>query len=253
MKAIIFAAGLGTRLKPLTNAIPKALVPLNGKPMLEHIIVKLKEAGCHDIVINIHHLGQLIIDFLKANDNFGLTIHISDERKYLLDTGGGLKQASKFLDGKSPFIAHNVDILSDVDLRAFYSAHKPDAMATLLTSKRETTRRLLFDKKNNLRGWQDKKTGEVKSYYRDFDPSLYIEHAFGGIHIISPNIFNEMDDWTGKFSIIDFYLSACGKNKINPWPAPEVTIFDIGSPESLSQAERWLSAKNANNDKSREE
>ena len=133
MKAMIFAAGLGTRLKPLTDSTPKALLPINGKPMLEHVILKLKDAGFHQIAINVHHLGDQIINFLAANNNFGIQIHISDERDYLLDTGGGIKHATAFLQGNEPFLIHNVDILSDIDLRALYNHHiETNPLATLL-------------------------------------------------------------------------------------------------------------------------
>ena len=151
MKAMIFAAGLGTRLKPLTDNKPKALVEVGGKTMLELVILKLKEAGFNEIVINIHHFGQQIIDYLKANNNFGLTIHISDERDYLLDTGGGIKKATPFLMGNEPFLEHNVDIFSNVDLRQLYENHlKSGATATLLVSQRKTARYLLFNKENKL-------------------------------------------------------------------------------------------------------
>ena len=137
MKAMIFAAGLGTRLKPLTDHMPKALVPVNGRPMLEHVILKLKQSGFNELVINIHHFGEQIIDFLEANQNFGLTIHISDEREQLLDTGGGIKKAAPFFQGNEPFLIHNVDILSDTDLKALYESHLHSGNdATLLASKR---------------------------------------------------------------------------------------------------------------------
>jgi NDP-sugar pyrophosphorylase family protein len=240
MKAMIFAAGLGSRLKPLTDTIPKALAPLNGKPVLEHLILKLKGAGFIDIVINIHHFGEQIVEFLKAKENFGVNIYISDESRYLYDTGGGLKYAAKFLEGTEPFLVHNVDVVSDVNLVTLYKSHKAGALATLLTSNRETSRYLLFDKKNNLCGWHNRSTGEVKSHYRNFDPLMYTEHAFGGIHVISPSVFQEMEEWTGKFSIIDFYLSVCGKNKINACLAQGITLIDIGSPQSYERAEKWV-------------
>ena len=143
MKAMIFAAGVGSRLRPLTDHTPKALIPVGGKPMLEHVILKLKAAGFDRLVINIHHLGGQIADFLRANDNFGLQIHLSDESDYLLDTGGGIKKATPWLRGDEPFLVHNVDILSDVDLRALYEAHRrSDPLATLLVSRRDTARYL---------------------------------------------------------------------------------------------------------------
>ena len=195
MKAMIFAAGLGTRLKPLTDNKPKALVEVGGKTMLELVILKLKEAGFNEIVINIHHFGQQIIDYLKANNNFGLTIHISDERDYLLDTGGGIKKATPFLMGKEPFLVHNVDIFSNVDLRQLYENHlKSGATATLLVSQRKTARYLLFNKENKLCGWHN-------NDYPYFDPKQYQEYAFGGIHVISPKLLDIMDEWTGKFTL----------------------------------------------------
>jgi NDP-sugar pyrophosphorylase family protein len=235
---MILAAGLGTRLKPLTDAMPKALIPVQGKPMLERLMLKLKDAGFDETVINVHHHAEQIIDFLNANNNFGLTVHISDESRYLLETGGAIKQAAQYLEGKEPFLVHNVDILSDVDLNAFYHCHKRSSLATLLVSKRTTSRHLLFDKANKLCGWHNHETGEVKSYFPDFDFNQYKEYAFGGIHVMSPEIFECMEEWTGKFSIINFYLAVCAKNNIIANPAKGVTLIDIGKPGSLESANR---------------
>jgi len=241
MKAMIFAAGMGTRLRPLTDNTPKALIPIGGKPMLEHIILKLKNAGFEELIVNIHHEGQQIIDFIAANSNFGIQIEISDERDYLLDTGGAIKKASHFLGDREPFLVHNVDIFSNVNLRKLYAEHLQDKpLATLLVSKRDTSRYLLFNKNNLLCGWRNHETGEVKSYYPDFDPAQYMEYAFGGIHVISPEIFEWMDEWTGKFPIINFYLSICAKTKINAYPAEDLKLLDIGKPEALNTAEEWL-------------
>lgn len=242
MKALIFAAGKGTRLRPLTDTMPKALVPVGGKPMLEHVILKLKAAGFDRIAINIHHLGEQILDFLRANQNFGVEIYISDERDYLLDTGGGIKKAEPFLRGNEPFLVHNVDILSNIDLLKLYQLHldNPKALATLLVSKRKTSRYLLFNKENQLCGWRNRETGEVKSYYPYFDPAQYNEFAFSGIHVISPEIFKWMDEWTGKFPIINFYLSICARTKIMAFPAEHLEIIDVGKPETLRIADEWL-------------
>ncbi len=241
MKAMIFAAGLGNRLKPLTDTTPKALIPVNGRPMLEHILLKLKAAGFREIVINVHHLGDQIIDFLNANNQFGLKIDISDERDYLLDTGGGIKHAARFLAGSEPFLVHNVDILSNVDLKAIYDAHlQSRTIATLLVNKRQTSRYLLFNEEHQLCGWRNRDTGEVKSHYPDFDPEKYTEFAFGGIHVMSPEIFEWMDEWTGKFSIINFYLSICAKARIQAYEAANLQLMDIGKPDTLKQAEAWL-------------
>lgn len=241
MKAMIFAAGLGSRLKPLTDTTPKALLPIAGKPMLEHVILKLKAAGFDEITVNIHHLGNQIADFLAARDYFGLDIHISDEQDYLLDTGGGIKKAAGFLNGDEPFLVHNVDILSNVDLRKLYDTHvQTKALATLLVSKRDTSRYLLFNQEDKLCGWRNHETGEVKSYYPYFDPEQHNEYAFGGIHVISPEIFHWMEEWTGKFSIINFYLSICAKTTIQAYPAENLRLLDIGKPDTLQKAQEWL-------------
>lgn len=241
MKAMILAAGLGTRLKPLTDTLPKALLPINGKPILERLILKLKAAGFREIVINIHHLGDQIIDFLQANDNFGVKIKISDERNYLLDTGGAIKQAAKYLQGDKPFLVHNVDIISDVDLNALYEHYlETTPLATLLVSKRDTSRYLLFNKENKLSAWRNHETGEIKSFFPDLDPVKYTEYAFGGIHVISPRIFDYMEEWTGKFSIINFYLSVCTKTNILAYPAKNITLIDVGKISSLERAEEWI-------------
>ncbi len=241
MKALIFAAGLGNRLKPITDTMPKALVPVNGTPMLEHVILKLKNSGFTDITINIHHFGQQIIDFLKEKNNYGIDIHISDEREYLLDTGGGIKHASTFLEGDEPFLVHNVDIFSNIDLNELYNYHTQNkALATLLVSERKTSRYLLFNKTKQLCGWMNRETGEVKSYYPYFDPEQYLAYAFSGIHVISPEIFRLMEEWTGKFSIIQFYLSICAKANIHAYEVPELKLIDVGKKETLMQAEQWL-------------
>lgn len=245
MKAMIFAAGTGSRLKPLTDHMPKALVPVGGKPILEHVILKLKAAGFDRIVINIHHFGQQIVDFLRANNNFGVRIEISDESDYLLDTGGGIKKATPLLEGDEPFLIHNVDILSNVDLKKLYETHtRTNPLATLLVSRRDTSRYLLFDKKNRLCGWRNHATGEVKSYYPYFDPEQYDEYAFSGIHVLSPKILELMEEWTGKFPIINFYLAICAKADIRAYPEENLRLLDIGKPETLAQAEEWVRKKN---------
>ena len=180
MKAMIFAAGLGTRLRPLTDNMPKALVPVAGKPMLERVILRLKEAGFNEITVNIHHFGEQIIDFLRAHDNFGTEIHISDERGMLLDTGGGIKKARPFLDGQEPFLVHNADILTDIDLAGLYRHHlESDAESTLLVSERKTSRYLLFDDDYHLHGWINKSTGEVKPAGFDYRETKYMSCLAG--------------------------------------------------------------------------
>ena len=244
MKAMIFAAGLGSRLKPLTDTMPKALVPVAGRPMLEHVILKLKASGFTEIVINIHHFGEQIIDFLNANNQFGLTIHISDERDYLLDTGGGIKKARVFFENSDePFLIHNVDILSDTDLKDLYNYHLQNrGMATLLASKRKTSRYLLFDEKKRLCGWINKDTEQVKPEGFLYDKTLYQEYAFSGIHVLSPSIFQLMDSssWEGKFSIMDFYLATCREGVFNGYLKENLELIDIGKPETLVAAEDFI-------------
>lgn len=242
---MIFAAGLGTRLRPLTDHTPKALVSVAGKPMLERVILRLKEAGFNDITVNIHHFGEQIIGFLRANNNFGVTIHISDERDMLLDTGGGIKKARPFLDGDEPFLVHNADILSDISLAEFYRHHREsDAEATLLVSRRQTSRYLLLDDANRLHGWINKSTGETKPERFSFREGRYKEMAFGGIHVISPSLFRYMErgQWKEKFSIIPFYLSVCETARIQGYPLQDRCWFDIGKPETLAKAEAYYSS-----------
>lgn len=244
MKAMIFAAGLGTRLKPLTDHMPKALVPVAGRPMLEHVILKLKAAGFNELVINIHHFGEQILDFLRANQNFGLTIHISDERDCLLDTGGGIRKAEPFFRGNEPFLVHNVDILSDTDLKALYEYHRQSGNdATLLASRRKTVRYLLFDDEKRLCGWINKDTLQTKPEGFAYNPEHHHEYAFSGIHVISPSLFHYMDErWTGKFSIMDFYLQTCHEARIGGRLTDTLRLIDIGKPETLTQAEEFLAS-----------
>ena len=244
MKAMIFAAGLGSRLKPLTDTMPKALVPVAGCPMLEHVILKLKASGFTEIVINIHHFGEQIIDFLKTNNDFGLTIHISDERDRLLDTGGGIRKARLFFENSGePFLVHNVDILSDMNLKELYDFHmQSGSVATLLASRRTTSRYLLFDTERQLRGWINKDPGQVKPEGFHYDESLYREYAFSGIHVFSPAVFRLMEAprWEGKFSIMDFYLATCGQTDYSGYLAEKLELIDIGKPETLARAEEFV-------------
>lgn len=238
---MIFAAGLGTRLKPLTNTMPKALVPVAGKPLLQHTIEKLTAAGFNEIIINIHHFSQQIIDFVKINRSFGIRIEFSDEQEELLDTGGGIKKAAWFFDDNRPFLVHNVDILSNIDLNKFYNSHlKRNSLSTLVCSKRQTSRYLLFDRDNHLRGWINKKTGETKSPFAGFQPTDYIELAFSGIQILRPSIFRYMEDLPDKFSIIDFYLSICDKKTVTCYFPDNLKVIDVGKTDSLQEAELLL-------------
>lgn len=252
MKAMIFAAGLGTRLKPITDSIPKALVPVAGKTLLEHVIEKLSNEGFDELIINVHHHAQKIIDFLAEHHNFGLHIEISDEREMLLDTGGGIRKAASFFNDGKPFLIHNVDILSNANLKALYEKHiASDNIATLLVKDRETSRYLLFNEEQRLQGWMNVKTGEVKSPIRDFSPSLYIKHAFSGIHIMSPEIFRYMEDYPQKFPIMDFYIENAASLKIGSLLDNNLQMIDVGKLDSLQEAERLFALKDKEQQESR--
>ncbi len=238
---MIFAAGLGTRLKPLTDNMPKALVTIEGKPLLQYTIERLSAAGFNEIIINIHHFGQQIIDFVDAYNHFGIRIEFSDEREQLLDTGGGIKKAAWFFDDNRPFLVHNVDILSKIDLREVMSHHlNSDVPATLVCSERETNRYLLFNDQKHLRGWINKKTGEVKSPVTGFQPTGYTPLAFSGIQVFHPSLFREMSSFPNRFSIIDFYLSLCETHKICAYKLKKSRILDVGKPESIEYAKQFL-------------
>ena len=238
MKALIFAAGLGTRLKPLTETVPKALVSVNGKPLLEHVILRLKNVGVSQIIINIHHFPDEIINFVHSKQNFDIEIAFSDERDLLLDTGGGIKKASWFFNDGRPFFVHNVDIFSNVDLNKMYAAHlQSQALSTLFVSDRKTSRYLLFDTENRLAGWYNKQTEETRPGNIEINASKYNQLAFNGIHIISPQIFSLMDNWQGKFSIIDFYLSTIHTSNIVSFQQKDAMMIDVGKMDALQQVE----------------
>ena len=240
MNAFIFAAGLGTRLKPLTDTMPKALVPVAGKPLLAHVIEKLKAVGCKKIVINIHHFGEMIIDYVKENNSFGIDIVFSDEREMLLETGGAIKHAVDLL-GDEPFLIHNVDIMSNVDLRALWSEHiNSGSAATLLVSKRNSSRALLFNEDGNLTAWTNKNTGEVKTPYENVDIACLEEFAFSGIHVFSPQLFKYFGEYPEKFSIIDFYLNTCKEEKIKAFTQEGLQLLDVGKLDSLEKAEAFV-------------
>ena len=240
MNAFIFAAGLGTRLKPLTDTMPKALVPVAGKPLLAHVVEKLKAAGCKKIVINIHHFGDMIVDYVKSQGGFGIDIVFSDEREMLLETGGAIKHAVELL-GNEPFLIHNVDILSNVDIKALWEEHlNSSSAATLLVSKRSSSRALLFDAEGNLTAWTNKTTGEVKTPYESVDIASLEEFAFSGIHIFSSSLFKYFGAYPEKFSIIDFYLNTCKAEKIKAYTQEGLQLLDVGKLDSLEKAEAFV-------------
>ena len=274
MQAMIFAAGLGTRLRPLTDKMPKALVEVDGKPLIEHVIEKLCKSGFTSIVVNVHHFSNQIIDYLNAHD-FGVDIRISDETDKLLDTGGGLRKASYLFNPDEQVLIHNVDILSNADLRTFYeqgpqvtnyaTGGNMKAAATLLVSWRKTKRYLLFDADMRLVGWTNIETGEVKSPYRwlreygeehtetfktllSHHDNIVVEHkllgygrtvlrafAFSGIHCISPALIERMESYPDGFPIMDFYLSNCSTSLIKGFIQPELEMIDVGKLDVLKK------------------
>ena len=228
-QAMIFAAGLGTRLKPLTDTMPKAMVRVGGQPLIWHVIQKLKLAGCERIVVNVHHFASQITDYLKANDNFGLDIRISDETNGLLETGGGIKKALPLFDPSEPILIHNVDILSNLDLNAL-----PTDAPLLVVSQRQTKRYLLFDDDMRLKGWTNIETGEVKGVRASR------ELAFSGIHMFHPSLASLLADWPERFPIMDFYLKACGDHLIRGYEAKNLRLMDVGKLDTLHDAEAFI-------------
>lgn len=239
---MIFAAGLGTRLKPITDTIPKALLPIGGKTLLQHQLERLRDAGFQEIVINIHHFPEQIIRFCHEHDNFGLNILFSDETELLLETGGGLKKAKELLlPTDEPILVCNVDILSNIDIPSLVSAHKEDALATIVVSERQTQRYFLFNEKNHLCGWTNIATGEVRPASLAAEPAekvlAYRKLAFSGMQIVSPRIFNVMASWPEKFSITNFYLDVLPSERIDAFVPQNYRMMDIGKIDHLHEAE----------------
>ena len=239
-QAMIFAAGLGTRLKPLTDTMPKALVRVGGQPLLWHVIQKLKAAGYERIVVNVHHFAEQIVDYLKENDNFGLDIRISDEREGLLETGGGIKKALPLFDSESPILIHNVDILSNLNLSAL-----PMDAPLLVVSGRQTKRYLMFDDEMALKGWTNIETGETKGpialspLTTSLSPLKKL--AFSGIHVFHPSLAPLLKDWPERFPIMDVYLKACANHLIRGYEAKDLRLLDVGKLDTLDQAEAFVS------------
>ncbi|MCH5240367.1 MAG: NTP transferase domain-containing protein [Muribaculaceae bacterium] len=237
MKAMILAAGLGSRLKPLTDKIPKALVEIEGVPMLERVILKLRSQGFDNIMVNVHHFADQIRDFLTSRE-FNVEISISDESDELLDTGGGIVKASNLLFSKdlSPVLIHNVDILSNADLRKLIGEK-----TNLLVSDRESSRRLLFDREMKLWGWHNLTTGE----YRPCKPQEGMEikgYAFSGIYSLTYESVEEMKrlEGEGKFPVMDYFLDDRREETIEGIFDPNLKLIDIGKPATLSQASQFI-------------
>jgi len=240
---MIFAAGLGTRLKPITDTLPKALVPICGRPLLEHVITKMKSYGIDDVTINVHHFAEKIIQYLKDNDNFGVSVKISDESDALLETGGGILKAKDLLldsaDESGKFLVHNVDIVSNLDFSFMEENARKEDISTILVSDRVTQRYFLFDQDMKLVGWTNIKTGEVKTPYKDLDVDKCKKLAFAGIHVMDDKIFDAFEDlgFDGKFPIVDFYLKACEKYPIHGVVFPGLELVDVGKFDALAEAE----------------
>lgn len=262
---MVFAAGLGTRLKPLTDNLPKALAPLAGHTLLYHVLMRLRNAGIDDFVINVHHFADKLIDYVHDTPELAeLDIRFSDERELLRNTGGGIRFARPLLDGQN-FLVHNVDIVSDLNIRAFETCARPDAVSTLLVSQRKTQRYFLFNDDMRLVGWTNIATGDVKTPFRGLDVSRCHKLAFAGIHLLSSEIFNVMDaidqapekyplyDASGNviegsydalgqcFPVTDFYLRAAEAFPVYGKEPAHLTLIDAGKPETLLQAERFIS------------
>lgn len=237
-RAMIFAAGLGTRLKPWTDHHPKALAVVNGKPLLQRNIEYLQQYGIANIIVNVHHFADQIIRFLEANNNFGIDIRVSHEEGEPLETGGGLQKAAWFLKEADPFLVMNADILTDLDIHTmldFHKKHQP--LVTLAVTDRNSSRAFLFNKDNRLCGWQNVKTGEEK---RPVPADQYIPRAFSGIHLMDPAIFSLLTE-TGKFSLVDVYLRLAASRVIMGYDHSGSKLIDVGKPESIRQAEELFS------------
>ena len=246
MNAMIFAAGLGTRLKPFTDSHPKALLPLAGKPLLQWQIEQLRAAGITDIVVNVHHFAEQIISYLQAHD-FGCHIRISDERAALLDTGGGLCKAMHEVpcgNPNAPWLVCNVDILSTIRLPQFIQSHRPEDLATLVVSQRQTQRYLLFDTAQRLKGWTNITTGEYRPQTLSTDTAIqYQQYAFSGMQIVSPRLLNFMDELAkekgDKFSLIDLYLAICEHHPeevLRAYIPADYRMMDVGKTAQLQEA-----------------
>jgi mannose-1-phosphate guanylyltransferase len=235
MKAMIFAAGLGTRMRPITDNLPKALVPINGVPMLEIVIRRLKFFGIQDIIINVHYLAEQIEDFLFQNNYFDINIKISDERAQVLETGGGLKKAKWFFDDGKPFLVCNTDVLSTIDISKLYSQHiENQSIVTLAVQQRATSRYLLFDENQQLSGWMNTKSGEVK--LSRLEKNRLQMMAFSTFQILDPRIFDYFPVDKEVFTTIDVFLKAAATETIKGYYHNTDTWIDVGTPANIIPA-----------------
>jgi len=238
MRAIILAAGLGTRLKPLTDKTPKALVKIKGFTLLELQIKKLNAEGFNNIIINVHHFADQIKAYLDKNNFFNCSIEVSDESEKLLDTGGGLKKGTHFFSDNQPFLVYNVDIISNINLKKLLDTHIANSsIATLAVQQRESSRKFLFDDKMRLIGWMNEKTGE--KIVTNIAKVIRQPFSFSGIQIIDPRIFKYFP-YKDVFSLIELYLSAAKQEKIIGYVHDEDKWMDMGKIENIAEAEILL-------------
>jgi len=238
MRAMILAAGLGTRLRPLTNSTPKALIKIKEYPLLELQIKRLKSFGFNNIIINIHHHANLIEDYLKKNSNFGCKIVLSDESEQLLETGGGLKKAAHFFSDASPFLVHNVDVITNINLNRFFDHHKKEnAITSLAVMERKSSRYFVFDEENYLAGWKNEKTEESKVVRKPIGEIKLL--AFSGIQIVEPKIFKYFPH-KDVFTLVDLYLAAASQEKVTAYNHTDDIWFDLGKKENLPKAEKII-------------
>ena len=254
MNAMIFAAGLGTRLKPYTDDRPKAMVEVAGSPMIAHQLLRLRTAGFRRVVINVHHYASQIIDYVNAHNGFGLDVVLSDERGQLLDTGGGIRKALPLFGTEHPVLIHNVDIFSNIDLTVLYNRHQTgNAEASLLVSQRNTSRYFVLDKQDNLVALKNMQTGEVRTSHEskrealtalDGDDEELRLRAFAGIHVISPSLFPLLEKGDEVFSITNFYWQQAATRRIRGIEAPDgFRWVDAGKPEALAKAAEIANSK----------
>lgn len=240
MKAFLLAAGLGTRLKPFTDKHPKALAEVNGQTLLERNIRNLQRQGIDEVVVNVHHFAEQIMAILEKHQGFGSQFHISDERLTVLETGGGLKNAAPLLRGVEPILMMNVDVLCEFNLKQMQQQHtETNALATLAVQKRTSSRKLLFDSKNQLCGWKNVKTGEERRPGTITSENHLQEFAFSGIQLLAPPFLDKIQR-NGKFSIIDVYLDLCVQEKIMAWNHTGDFWLDVGKPDSLKKAQQQV-------------
>jgi len=241
-KAFILAAGLGTRLGKLTDNKPKALLEINGIPMLQLVIERLLNEGIDEFIINIHHHGQQVIDFLNKNENFGATIHISDEQDLLLDTGGAIAKAKAYFTGNDQVLIHNVDVISNLDIKELEIRHNiNNAIATLCVRQRQSNRYLLFDDEMKLVGWRNTLTGEFK--WIEKPKTVFQAFAYSGIYLVNSNFAGKIS-FKGNFSIIDAWLKMAANETIIGYPDNSPVWFDLGTKQKLKEAENYLKGGN---------